>query len=153
MSTQLNRHLKTDDIKKFASDYISHGIRQECWQIDDVSILNNQLSAVVSMQSHYTSGQDDLGFHLSSFSAKEFSAQLMVLYVHVQQGFSEKTREVWVVEGRIRCLRPIRNSSRIEVNMTMLAVRQRGDKAFCIADFLVSDDQGGLFKITMKVVI
>ena len=135
MSTQLNRHLKTDDIKKFASDYISHGIRQECWQ------------------SHYTSGQDDLGFHLSSFSAKEFSAQLMVLYVHVQQGFSEKTREVWVVEGRIRCLRPIRNSSRIEVNMTMLAVRQRGDKAFCIADFLVSDDQGGLFKITMKVVI
>lgn len=153
MSTQLDLHLKTDDIKKFASDYISNGLRQERWQIDEVSILNKHLSAVVSMQSHYTSGQDNLGFHLSSFSAKEFCAQLMVLYAHVQQGFSEKTREVWVVEGRIRCVRPIRNPSRIEVNMTMLAVRQRRGKAFCIADFLVSDSQGGLFKITMKVII
>jgi hypothetical protein len=150
LSALERRRLGEDEIARFASPYLNGGRKQESWRIDAIEIEDGRLLAEVSMRSTYVSGTDAGGFHLTIFSTLEFLSQLMIVYVHVWAGLREKSREGWMVESRTRSVRAVRNPERIQVEMTVRKMRQRGVNLYCTADYRVTDDQGGLFEVQLK---
>lgn len=138
------------EIQRLSSFYLREGRRQESWEIDEISILDRELSARVSMKSFFVSGTDQHGFHLTIFSTLEFLSQLMIIYAHVWAGIEEKIREGWMVESQTRSVRAIRNPERIDVSMLVRKIRKRGDNLYCVADYRVTDDAGGLFEVSLK---
>lgn len=150
MKKTLSRRLLAGDIESFLSHYLMQGRRQEHWRIDDVEIDDDRLTASVSVQNAFISSTDAHRFHLSIIVALEFLSQLMIIYAHVWSGLSEKSREGWMVESTARNVRAIRNPDRIRVEMTVPTMRKHGDHLYCIADYLVTDDQDGLFEIRIK---
>lgn len=149
-ANNLIARLRAEDIKKLASPYLNGGRKQESWEICDVEINDETLHAHVVMRSLYVSDSDVQGFHLTIFSALEFLSQLMIIYAHAWAGMPEKTRECWMVGSTIRSVQAIRDPAQIHVAMTVKKMRQRGDNLYCLADFRVTDSQGGLFEIQIK---
>ncbi|MBR7801038.1 hypothetical protein [Undibacterium fentianense] len=133
-----------------SSYYLNEGRKQEQWELSDIEIDGDHLSAKVAMRSMYTSDTDTGGFHLSIFSTLEFLSQLMIIYGHVWSGQSEKTKEAWMVESHTKTVRAIRRSSGIRVDMKVKAMRRRNASFYCIADFKISDDLDGLFEVSLK---
>ncbi len=150
MSDPINIRLGPADIQKISSHYLNEGRKQESWQIGEVEICGKRLTTTVSMRSIYVSGADSRGFHLTIFSTLEFLSQLMIIYAHAWSGLAEKTREGWMVESTTRSVRAIRDPENIHVEMNVVAMRKRGDNLYCVADYRVTDDQGGLFEVRLK---
>lgn len=146
----LASRLSAEDIKKLASPYLNGGRKQESWEICDVEIAGEALRAQIAMRTLYVSDSDAHGFHLTIFSALEFLSQLMIIYAHAWAGMPEKTRECWMVGSTIRSVHAIRDPAQIHVAMTVKKMRQRGENLYCLADFRVTDNQGGLFDIQIK---
>ena len=142
--------LNTSDIKKISSDYLNEGRKQESWQINNVEIQGMQLMAEVSMCSVYLSKSDNEEFHLTIFSTLEFLSQLMIIYGHVWSDRTEKQREGWMIESHTRSVRAIRNPKQIQIKMTVQKMRKRGENLYCLADYQVSDPQGGLMEVQLK---
>lgn len=141
--------LTTEEISKLSSHYLNEGRKSESWRIDSVEMQGKSLTAHVSMTSTYVSQTDVYGFHLTIFSTLEFLSQLMIIYGHVWAGLSEKTQEGWMVESSIRTTRAIRNPQDIRVDMEA-SVKKVGMHLYGVAECKVTDDQGGLFEVTMK---
>lgn len=150
MSTALHRRLGPAEIEMFSSHYLNEGRKQESWRIDAVEVEDGRLRATVSMRSTYVSRTDHKGFHLTIFSTLEFLSQLMIVYAHVKAGLTEKTLEGWMVESETRSVRAIRNPDRIDVEMEVLAMRKRGHNLYGVCRYKVTDEQGGLFEVTLK---
>jgi len=93
------------------------------------------------------------GFHLSGFTAMEIVSQLMIIYFHIKEGLEHKQSEVWLIENKMRCKQNIEDLDSIQVSMDMVAMRKRGDKSYCFANFSITDDKGGLFEITIKGIL
>ncbi len=142
--------LSHDDIKGLLSDYLYQGRKQESWEIEQIQVEDKRLTAKVMMTSTYVSGTDQGGFHLTIFSTLEFLSQLMIIYAHVWAGFPEKTREGWMIESKTKSVRVIRNPENIQIEMDVTRMKQRGDNLYCIANYKVTDDQDGLFEVTLK---
>jgi hypothetical protein len=150
MTTSQVRRLGAEEIRRFSSTYIAEGRKQESWRIKEVEIRDGLLSARICMESTFVSAQDPGGFHLSVFPALEFLSQLMIVYTHVWAQLPEKRRECWMVESQTCFLSAIRNSEDIRVEMTVRKMRKRGVHLYCVADYRVTDDQGGLFEASLK---
>lgn len=150
LDTNISVSLCREEIEKLSSHYLTEGRKQESWQIKEVRIEGNRLSAVVAMRSTYVSASDAHGFHLTLFSALEFLSQLMITYAHVWAGLSEKTREGWMLESHTRTVRAIRNAEHIDVEMDVRSMRKVGDNLLCEADYRVTDKQNGLFEVQLK---
>jgi hypothetical protein len=150
MNVPASIRLNADDIGKLSSAYLNEGRKLESWQIEDVDIRGKQLTARVSMRSIYVSGTDSKGFHLTIFSTLEFLSQLMIIYAHVWAGLEQKTKEGWMLESTTRSVRAIRDPARINVEMDVVSMRKRGENLYCVADYRVMDDQGGLFEVSLK---
>lgn len=150
MKDDFHLRLGPCDIEKLSSHYLNEGRKQESWQIDNIQINADVLLAQVSMRSTYISKTDAHGFHLTIFSTLEFLSQLMIIYAHAWAGLRVKVREGWMVESTARCLRAIRNPDAILVEMRVHTMRQRAGHLYCVADFQVTDDNDGLFKVTLK---
>ena len=146
----LDVELSSSEIDELSSHYLKEGRKQESWRIESAKIYGKNLNAVVAMQSVYVSESDLAGFHLTIFSALEFLSQLMIVYAHVWAGLAEKTREAWMVESSTRIVRAIRHAARIEVKMTVRSMRNIGGKLYCVADYCVTDNGGGLFEVELK---
>ena len=142
--------LNTEDIAPFSSQYLHEGRKKESWRIESVEIDGDRATARVSMLSTYVSGSDSKGFHLTIFSTLEFLSELMLIYSHVWAGFSEKSREGWMVESTTRSRQAIRDPDRIDVEMKVNVMRQRGGILLCESDYRVTDRFGGLFEISLK---
>ncbi len=150
MNKSLSKRLLPSEIARFSSRYLTEERRRESWRIDEIEIQDDRLTARVSVQNGYCSSTDGNRFHLSLMTAMEFLSQLMIVYAHVWSGLSEKTREGWMVESTTRTVRAIRNSDLIRVEMTVPTMRKRGDHLYCIADYRLTDEQGGLFEVRIK---
>jgi hypothetical protein len=146
----LASRLSAEDIEKLSSPYLNGGRKQESWEICDLEIDGDDLRANIVMRSVYVSGSDVHGFHLTIFSALEFLSQLMIIYAHAWAGMPEKKRECWMVGSTTRSVHAIRDPAQIKVDMTVKKMRQRGENLYCVADFRVTDNQGGLFEIQIK---
>jgi hypothetical protein len=146
----MKKCLDAAQMAQISSHYLVEGRKQESWRIEDVVIEGRHLQAKVVMNSIYTSATDTNGFHLTIFSTLEFLSQIMIIYVHVWAGEEKKTREGWMVESHIRCVRAIRNPNDLRVAMQVKSIRRRGQNVHCVADFKVTDDQGGLFEVQLK---
>jgi hypothetical protein len=146
----MKQPLNAAEIEKISSHYLSNGRKQESWLIEDVIVDGKNLQAKIVMTAIYTSPTDQNGFHLTIFSTLEFLSQLMIIYGHVWANESEKKREGWMVESHIRCVRAIRNPNDLRVAMQVKSIRRRGQNVHCVADFEVTDDQGGLFEVQLK---
>ncbi len=144
------RELTSQQITPLLSPYLTGGRKQESWFIDSVVIEGNRLSAKVVMTSIYTSATDTKGFHLTIFSTLEFLSQLMIVFAHEWAGLKAKIREGWMVESSTRSVRAIRNPDEINVDMHVQKIYKRGVNLYCVADFRVTDDVGGLFEISLK---
>lgn len=142
--------LNTDDIQKLSSHYLYHGRKEESWKINSVSVEAEKLNAHISMTSTYLSGTDQHSFHLTIFSALEFLSQLMIIYAHVWSGRDEKKREGWMVESTTKSVHAIRDPKNIQVKMSVHKIKERGKNLYCIADYKVSDSQGGLMEVRLK---
>lgn len=142
--------LKPDDIAPFSSQYLHEGRKKESWRIEAVEIDGDRATARVSMLSTYVSASDSKGFHLTIFSTLEFLSELMLIYSHVWAGFQEKSREGWMVESTTRSRQAIRDPERIDVEMKVNVMRQRGGILLCESDYRVTDRFGGLFEISLK---
>ncbi len=150
MNTPAPVRLSVADIQNLSSHYLNEGRKQESWQIEEIEINGQHLTARVSMRTTYVSATDEKGFHLTIFTTLEFLSQLLIIYMHVRAGLSKKTREVWMVESSTRSVRAIRDSANIKVEMEVVSIRKRGENFYCVADYRVTDDQGGLFKVKLK---
>lgn len=150
MNVPASTRLNAVEIEKLSSVYLNEGRKLESWQIEDVAIHGKQLIAKVSMRSTYVSGTDSKGFHLTIFSTLEFLSQLMIIYAHVWAGLEQKTKEGWMLESTTRSVRAIRDPARINVEMNVVSMRKRGENLYCVADCRVTDDQGGLFEVSLK---
>ena len=142
--------LNATDIAPFSSHYLHEGRKKESWQIEAVEIDGDRATARVSMSSTYISRSDSRGFHLTIFSTLEFLSELMLIYSHVWAGFQQKSREGWMVESTTRSRQAIRDPDRIDVEMKVTVMRQRGEILLCNADYRVTDRFGGLFEISLK---
>ncbi len=150
MPEPLQLNLGPEQIKKLSSHYLHEGRKQESWRIGDIEIRGRQLSTTVSMRSIYTSGTDAKGFHLSIFSTLEFLSELMIVYAHAWAGLQEKTKEGWMLESATKSVRAIRNPDQIHVVMKIASIKKLGENMMCLADYAVTDDQGGLFEVRLK---
>ena len=146
----MNKTLKNTDIKKFLSPYLSEGRKQESWQIDEITIDGDHVDARFSMTSTYLSDTDENGFHLTIFTALEVASQLMIICGHLWAGLTEKSMEAWMVESSVRTVRSIRKPSNIHVEMEVKKARKRGENLFGVAEYRITDEQGGLFEVTLK---
>jgi len=150
MQEPLNLTLGPEQFKAWSSHYLNEGRKQESWRIGDINIRGRQLSTTVSMRSVYTSGTDSKGFHLTIFSTLEFLSELMIIYAHAWAGLQKKTKEGWMLESSTKSIRAVRNPDQIKVEMKIAAIKKLGDNIICIADYSVTDDQGGLFEVRLK---
>lgn len=150
MREPLHLDLGPEQIKKLSSHYLNEGRKQESWQIGDIEIRDRQLCTTVSMRSIYTSGTDSKGFHLTIFSTLEFLSELMIVYAHAWAGLPEKKKEGWMVESSTKSVRAIRNPDAIHVTMKIASIKKLGENMMCLADYCVTDDQGGLFEVRLK---
>ena len=150
MQEPLNLTLGPEQIQALSSHYLNEGRKQESWRIGDINIRGRQLSTTVSMRSVYTSGTDSKGFHLTIFSTLEFLSELMIIYAHAWAGLQKKTKEGWMLESSTKSIRAVRNPDQIKVEMKVTAIKKLGDNIICIADYSVTDDQGGLFEVRLK---
>jgi len=139
------------EIKKLSSSYISETLKNESWQIDSVQIEENHLTAFISINSTYLSSTDGDQFHVSAFSMIEFHSQLMVIFMHLLTGYSEKTKEVWMAEVNSRSIRPIRSLENIKVEIDLVKMRHFNKTVFFIFESQTTDDQGGLSKHKFKM--
>ena len=150
MQEPLNLTLGPEQIQALSSHYLNEGRKQEIWRIGDINIRGRQLSTTVSMRSVYTSGTDSKGFHLTIFSTLEFLSELMIIYAHAWAGLQKKTKEGWMLESSTKSIRAVRNPDQIKVEMKIAAIKKLGENIICIADYSVTDDQGGLFEVRLK---
>lgn len=146
------RKLDPEEIDKISSVYLKAGRSQDIWEISDVEIEDNILTAKVRMRSYFISPTDQSGFHLTMYPPIEFISQLMIIYVHMWAGLTEKTREGWMIESAFSSKRAIRDPENIQVRMEVTSIRKIKDKIYIIAATKVFD-QEGLFEAKMKCLL
>jgi hypothetical protein len=142
--------LSANDIKPFISDYLYNGRKLESWEIKEITIKNSELEAIFDMNSIYKSGSDQNQFHLTIYTALEVASQLMIIYAHKWANRIEKSQEGWMVESKTRSRNAIRASKNILVKMSVKKIKEYQNKGFCIASFIFSDNQGGVFEVDLK---
>jgi hypothetical protein len=145
--------LSLDDIKDISSHYLNEGKKQESWQIDSVEVIGKRLTAQVSMPSIYLSKTNNDTFHLSILTTMEFVSQLLIIYLHVWAGLTQKKREGWMIESSTRSIHAIRDPKHIQVEMSVLKIKKHGENIYCIAEFQVTDRQGGLSEVKIKGIL
>lgn len=145
-----NKILSTDEINRMSSNYISEGRYKEKWQINKI-IISDKTAVMNTSMSTITC--DDADFHLSIFTAEEMASQLMIICGHLWAQLGEKNKEVWMLESNTKNIKPIKNKNNITVNLNLRALKKMEDKIFGIADFIVSDNNHGLIKITQKGIL
>lgn len=150
MKPDLHLRLTPADYERISSRYFNEGRQQERWTLGDIDICGTRLQTTAAMTSTYMSPTDAKGFHLSVFTALEIVSQLHIIYAHAWAGLREKTREGWMIECSNRISAPVRNAGRMEVDMNVSRMRKLGDNLFCIADYRITDDTGGLFELRIK---
>lgn len=144
------KRLYPKDFSALLSHYLTEGRKQDIWRIDLVEIQGDTLNAEISMQSFFASGTDAKGFHLTIFSTLEFLSQLMIIFAHHWAGVEKKVREGWMVESSVRAVRAIRDPENIRVEMQVRKICKRGIHLYCVADFRVTDEEDGLFEVSLK---
>jgi len=150
MNKDLDLDLSREEIVALSSVYIDKGIKQESWQIEQISFRGTLLAAKVRMTSTFISPTDPGGFHLTIFCTQEILAQLANIHLHVLAGHRTKCRESWMRECSFNYRNVIRSTENIQVEMDMVSQRWAGDtfvgKEYC----RMFDDKGGLFIATLK---
>lgn len=149
MTASKKKRLTREEIERLSSPYLSGGIRKDKWEIIDVEVEDKTMVAHVRFVSTYTSPTDKGGFHLTILSTLEFLSQLMMIFVHVWAGYTEKTKEGWMIKSEIDCKRAIRDSQNIEVRMKITSIRKVQDKVLILTKSEVSD-KDGLFEASLK---
>lgn len=153
MNSAMRVRLLGSELAEISSPYLSGGRKQESWQIDEVDIQDSRQTATVSMRSICPSATDAGGFHLSFITALEFISQLQIIYMHVSAGLQQKKQEAWMVECKVRSLRPIRNPSKMKVETDVEVMRKRGQAYYCVANHRLTDDQDGNLEVWIKALM
>jgi hypothetical protein len=146
------RKLNPEEIDKISSVYLKTGRSQDIWEVTDVEIDNNILTARIRMRSYFISPTDNAGFHLTMYPPIEFISQLMIIYVHVWAGLPEKTQEGWMIESSFSSKKAIRDPENIQVRMEVTSIRKIKDKIYIVAATKVFD-QEGFFEAKMKCLL
>lgn len=150
MNPNLDLRLSPADYERISSRYFAEGRKQDCWALGDIVISGSRLLTTASMTSTYASPTDAKGFHLSVFTALEIVSQIQIIYAHAWAGLQEKTREGWMIECTNRIVAPIRNASKMDIEMNVSSMRKLRENLFCIASYHITDDTGGLFELRIK---
>ncbi|MFI3191050.1 hypothetical protein BCS42_08045 [Crenothrix sp. D3] len=150
MKLPIEKELTTEEIAKLSSVYLTEGRKQENWEILEVNIKNDILKARIRMISSCISPFDKTDFHLPAFPILEFLSQLAIIYGHIWAGYTEKTREVWLIESNIISKKAIRNPDNIQVTIKVVSIKKVGQNILAIIQSQVFDDQGGLFEARIK---
>jgi len=150
MQTLIDKQLSAEEIVKLSSTYLNEGRKQESWEILDIKIKDNILFARLKMSSFFISPTDQAGFHLTIFSTLEFLSQLVIIYAHVWAGYTEKTREGWMVESNIISKHAIRDPDNIQIEMTVKSIKKIGENMVAVTQSRIFDSQGGLFEARLK---
>ena len=150
MGIELQMRLSADEIAALSSVYIDKGVKQDVWQIHDVEINGNLLTARFSMSSFFISPTDSEGFHLSIFSTQEVLSQLANIYMHVAAGLKVKSRESWMRKCSVTCRSAIRDWENIEIEMDFFKQKWANDTLLTRVNCKIVDSQGGLFTASLK---
>ena len=152
MKVTLKKHLSHEEIDKLSSPFLKEGKQQDAWEITDIRIEDKILTAKVRMRTHYTSPSDKGGFHMTLFSTLEILSQLMIIFTHVWAGYTEKTKEGWMLESDIVCKSAIRDPENITVSMELTSVRKVKGSILIVTTSKISDGDG-LFEATLKGIL
>lgn len=139
--------------EKFFSPYLRVGRKQESWQYQQIEVCGQVLSAMVDMVDPYVSSTDANGYHLAIFPALEILSELALIHLHYAAGLTEKTREVWMRESKVKYSRAIRIPDNILFELRARSLRNRGTVVYGEVDFTVSDASGGLFEGMFKAIM
>ena len=146
----MKHKLLIDEIQPFISDYLLIGRKQESWEIKKVIIEDLNLEAIFDMNSSYKSSHDQNQFHLTIFTVLEVASQLMIIYGHKWLNLAAKNQEGWMIESKTRSRNIIRATDNIEVKMSVKQIKKYKNNLFCNANFVFSDNQGGIFEVDLK---
>ena len=141
--------LSQQQLAGFASSYLNEGRKQESWELVSVDIDGKLLEAHIRMRSRYISPTDPDGFHLTIFSTLEFLSQLTIIHAHVLAGYTQKTREGWMVESSIKSKQAVRDPENIRVRMEVASFRTFKHHIIATTKSRVYDEQGS-FEATLK---
>ena len=150
MKPSLDLRLTPPEYEAISSRYFNEGRKQESWVLGDIVISGSVLTTSASMFSTYASPTDESGFHLSVFTALEMASQVQIIYAHAWAGWTQKTKEGWMIECSNRISAPIRNPRHINLEMRVSSMRKIRENLFCIADYRLTDNTGGLFELRIK---
>jgi len=150
MSDKLKVQLGSDEIAALSSIYIDEGIKKEAWQLQEVNVDGNLLTARAHMTSYFISPTDPEGFHLSIFCTQEILSQLANIYLHVAAGLKTKSRESWMRECSFNYRNVIRDGENIRIEMDFFKQKWVGDTLLAWADCRMTDSQDGLFIARLK---
>lgn len=144
-------YISLDKITPLLSPYLNGGKKCEEWSIKEINYEKNLLKARVKMDKYFVS-PTDTGFHLSNITGLEIVAQLRIIHIHLFLGLNQKSREIWFIKGSEKCVRPIRNSDEIFIEMNSDFINQ-GEKCLVKMKAKVTDALGGLFEYSATVLI
>ena len=142
--------LTPEQIGRLSSRFLVEGRKQDNWEIKSVEVDGKDLEAQLRMSSFFVSPTDTGGFHLSVFAALEILSQMTIISIHHWAGFSEKTREVWMIENKLTCKHVIRNPEDMRVKMHLSSARKVKGSLLFTTDSELTDDRGGRFRVTIK---
>jgi translation initiation factor 6 (eIF-6) len=74
----------------------------------------------------------------------------MIIYGHKWLNLAAKNQEGWMIESKTRSRNVIRATDNILVKMSVKQIKKFQDNLFCNANFVFSDDQGGIFEVDLK---
>lgn len=149
MTVLSKKILSQEEIARLSSVYLNEGRKQDAWELSHIEIEDKILTARIKMRSHYISPTDPNGFHLTIFSTLEFLSQLTIIYAHVWAGYTEKTREGWMIASSISSKQTIRDPENIQVRMEVASIKKVGENILAVTSSRVFDSSG-LFEARLK---
>jgi hypothetical protein len=157
LASQTEVKLSERHIAQLSSEYLADGVSQDRFAIREVTIVAEQLRAVVEMTGYGVSKTDQGGYHLTAPSVFRFLGQLLVIHGQVYFGLGEtKAVEVWVKEHAMKHLAPVRDPCGIAVEGAIRGVRRaRSNPAmigvryeFTVSEGAVTGEATAFFDLT-----
>ena len=77
----------------------------------------------------------------------------MIIYGHKWLNLAAKNQEGWMIESKTRSRNVIRGTDNIVVKMRVKQIKKYKNNLFCNANFVFSDNQGGIFEVDLKALM
>jgi hypothetical protein len=114
------RLLNLEDSAAISSPYIQSGYKEDSFEFTRLDFKHDEVLAMCKMTQYYISGTDEMGFHLSIWTATAIVSQLSIIHAHAINDIWRKDYEALLGKFSMELKRPIRTPDLISLEMRMI---------------------------------